>query len=321
VNGEARPAGPVHTPVSDAEGRHPLAGAALVVVAAALWATFGPLARLLYAQGFTPLELASIRTWIALAGATAFALITQVSLRIPIRAVPFFIIYGVISFGAFEAVLLLCLERVSVPVAISLLYTSPVFVLGLARVLLGERVPASRRVAVPISLVGVVLVTGAAGALFMGQATIPFAGLAFGLTSGFLYALFTVLGRIAIGHAPPVTSLFWCFLFAAIALALIVEPVRPVLRQPAALPQLLALGLVTTLLPYMLFLRALRLMSAGAASLLACTEPLFAAAFAAVLLGERVSLLQGAGMMCIVGAALIVARPVARPRPVRLDTS
>jgi len=287
-------------------------------MAAAFWATFGPLARLLYDRGFTPLELASVRTWIALAGAGALALATRASLRIAWRDVPFFMFYGVIAFGAFEVALLLCIERVSVPVAISLLYTSPVFVLGLARIAFGESIPSSRRIALPLSIGGVILVTGAAGALFTAQSTIPAAGLGFGLAAGFLYALFTVLGRVAIARTSPATSLFWCFLFAAIALAFIADPIRPVLRQPDALPLLLALGLVTTLLPYSLYLRALRLLSAGTASLLACTEPIFAAAFAAALLDERVSPLQGLGMACIVGAALLVARPPRRPQPIRL---
>lgn len=287
-------------------GRRSLGGAALVVSAAACWATFGPLARRLYDFDFRPLELASIRTWIALVGALLLARATGTSLRIERDDVVFFVLYGVLGFAAFEWLLLEAFRVVPVAIAVSLLYTAPVFVVLIARVIWQERITRGKQLALVFSLAGVVLVTGAAGALARGQTALPPAGVVFGLAAGFGYALYTVFGRSAVRRTTPVATLFWSFLFAGLVLALVAEPVRPTLRAPAALPWLLALGLLTTLLPYALFLRALRTVPAGTASLLACTEPVFATVLAAIFLGERLAMPQIAGMTLIVGAAALL---------------
>jgi drug/metabolite transporter (DMT)-like permease len=294
-----------------------------------MWATFGPLARLLYQRGYTAIELASVRTWIALLGAGLAALLFRrveapvernattapptttaagARLRIRMRDVPFFAAYGIIVFAGFEVLLLASLERVSVPVAVSLLYTSPLFVLILARIIFHEPVSRAKLLALPLSLTGVLLVSGAAGILISGQATISVPGIALGLAAGFGYALYTLFGRAAVARADPITSVFWTFLFAALVLALFADPVTPVLRDPGALPLLVALGLVPTLFAYILYLRALRTITAGTASMLACSEPLFAAVFAFVLLDERLDFRQGTGMALIVLAAIVISR-------------
>jgi drug/metabolite transporter, DME family len=288
-------------------GRRPFEGAALVVSAAAMWATFGTMARLLYARGFTAMELASVRTWIALIGAAAIAIATRERLRVPVRSIPFFAAYGILGFAAFEVLLLLSLQYVSVPVAISFLYTAPVFVLILARVLYAEPVTPLKIAALLLSISGVVFVSGAAGIVLHGQATIPAAGLWLGLGAGAGYALYTLFGRAAASRATPLASVFWSFLFAALALAAVQEPVGPLLRDPGSVPLLLALGIVPTLLPYLLFLRALRTVPAGTASMLACSEPLFAAFIAMIVVGDRMTAMQAAGMTLIVAASVLLA--------------
>jgi inner membrane transporter RhtA len=71
---------------------------------------------------------------------------------------------------------------------------------------------------------------------------------------------------------------------------------------------LIGLGVVPTLLPYALYLAALRHLRASTAAMLASIEPVIAAAYAAVLLGERMDGLQIAGMLLVVCAAVLLAR-------------
>lgn len=293
-------------------GRRPIGGVALVVSAASLWATFGPIARLLYDRGFSPFELASVRTWVGLAAAGIVAIISRTPLRIPRRDIAFFAAYGIVGFAAFETLLLASFRHVTIPVAISLLYTAPAFVLVLSHFLFAERITAGKKVALPLSLAGVLLVSGAAGALVETGTSIPLPGLLFGLGAGFGYALYTLFGRASVSRTHPLTAVFWSFLFAAIALTFLAGPVGPLVRDAGALPWFIALGIVPTLLPYLLYLRALRSVQPGTAAMLACIEPLVAAILAALVLGERLTAMQTLGMAAIVGAAVILVAPTGR---------
>jgi len=299
---------PAPSPNGASEGRRPAGGAALIISAAALWATFGPIARLLYARGYSAIELASVRTWIGVAGAALTALVLKVPLRVRPRDLPFFAAYGVIGFAAFEVLLLAALRYVTVPVAISLLYTAPAWVLLLSRFVFGEPITKTKRAALPLSLAGVILVSGALASRAVLAVSISTTGLVLGLAAGFGYGLYTLFGRVAVRKAHPVASVFWSFLFAALALTVLTEPVGPLLRSVRALPLLLALGVMPTLVPYLLYLKALRTVQPGTAAMLACTEPLFAAILAALVLGEGLTVLQAAGMALIVGAAALLAR-------------
>lgn len=250
-----------------------------------------------------------MRTWIGVAGALMAALVMREPLRIRRSDIPFFVAYGIVGFAAFETLLLAAFVHVTVPVAISLLYTAPAFVLLMSHRLFDERITRAKQLALPLVLVGVVLVSGAYGRIAGGDPGLSPAGLVYGLGAGFGYALYTLFGRASTDRATPVTAVFWSFLFAAMALTVLAEPVGPIVRDPGALPWLLALGIVPTLLPYLLYLRALKSVPAGTAAMLACAEPLVAALLAAAFLGERVRGVQGLGMMLIVVAAVVLVAP------------
>ncbi len=301
-------------PVTDAPagGHRALAGALLVVAAAALWATFGIFAKRLYAAGFTPLELASVRTFVAFFAVLVFAIAVRAPLRVTRGNLVFLAAYGIVGFALFEVVFLAALEDLPVTVGAALLYTAPAFVVLIARFTLAEPVDAGRLAALALVLVGVVLVTGAARTLAGEGSTLPVRGIVLGLGAGLSYAIYTVFSKAAMQRTSPLVALVWSFGAASLVLAVLAPPFEPLARQPAALPLLIGLGLVPTLLPYALFLRALRWLRASAASMIASVEPVIAAALAVLLLGERPLPEQGIGILCIVVAAALTERKAAR---------
>ncbi|MEX0907438.1 MAG: DMT family transporter, partial [Gemmatimonadota bacterium] len=238
-------------------------GAALVLLAASLWATFGLFAKVLFAAGFEPLELASVRTSI---GFLAVLLVAAPRLlrtherggvRVPRRALLLFTAYGVFGFAVFELVFFAALERTTVSIAVALLYTAPAFVVIISALVWHERVGAHRLVALALVLAGVLLVTGAASPVFRGDASLSPAALLLGLGSGVGYAAYTLFSKLATERYGPLASLFWSFGFAAAVLAVIAPPIAPFLRIPGHALLLIALSIVPTVLPYALFLVAL----------------------------------------------------------------
>ena len=281
-------------------------GAGLVLGAACLWATFGLFTRELYGRGFSPLELASIRAAVGLAGAAIIGFARGPRrLAIPPRALLFFAAYGVFGFALFEYIFFEVLSRASVAVAVALLYTAPAFVLIYSRLVLHEHVQPWKWTSLLLVLAGVVMVTGA---LESSLDALPAAALVLGIASGIAYAAYTLMSKHATQTYDPVRSIFWSFLFATLAFALVAPPVAPALRSPDSIPLLIALGIVPTLVPYGLYLVGLRYMRASTASMLASVEPVVAAMLAAVFLHESLTPLRLGGVVCIVAAAALLAR-------------
>jgi drug/metabolite transporter, DME family len=290
---------------------HPLLGAAFVLCAACLWATFGIFAKFLYEGGFEPLELASVRAAVAFAGIALFALLRRASVRVPVRSLPFFAGYGILGFAFFELVFFAALERTTVSIAVALLYTAPAFVVVMSALLWRERIGPLKLFSLMLVLGGVLLVTGAAGSLVRGAATLPATALLLGLGSGLGYAFYTLFSKVATERHGPLRSLFWSFAFATLGLGVLADPVTPFVRSPSYALLLIALGIVPTILPYAFYLAALRDLRASTAAMLASLEPGVAAILAALLLGERMDLLQGAGLTLVVVAAILLARQAA----------
>ncbi|HSK20041.1 MAG TPA: DMT family transporter [Longimicrobiales bacterium] len=287
----------------------PVVGAALVLSAASLWATFGIFAKYLYQAGLEPLEVASARAGVAFAAVLLIALARRLrGVRVPLRSMPFFAAYGIAGFALFGLLFLAALQRTTVSIAVALLYTAPAFVVLMSVVLWRERFGRLRMISLGLALTGVMLVTGAAQAVLRGTAALPFPALLFGLGSGLGYALYTLFSKVASERYGPVASVFWSFAFAAASLGILASPVTPFLRAPDQAVLLIGLGIVPTLLPYALYITALKHLRASTAAMLASIEPGIAALLAAVLLGERLEALQMIGMGLVVCAAVLLAR-------------
>lgn len=293
------------------ERKRPVVGAALVLSAASLWATFGIFARYLYAAGLEPLELASTRAAVGLAGISLAAVLRMRrgnSVRVPLRSLPFLAAYGVLGFALFGLLFLAALERTSVSIGVALLYTAPAFVVIISALLWRERLGALRLLSLVLALTGVTLVTGAAGAVMRGTAAVPAPALLLGIGAGAGYALYTLFSKVATERYGPLASLFWSFAFAAAALGALASPLRAFQHAPDQILLLIGLGVVPTLLPYALYLTALRHLRASTAAMLACIEPAVAAVLAALLLDEGMSAMQIIGMALVVSAAVLLAR-------------
>ncbi|MEP6996455.1 MAG: DMT family transporter [Betaproteobacteria bacterium] len=136
-------------------------------------------------------------------------------------------------------------------------------------------------------------------------------GLAWGLVSGFSFALLAVVNRALAARHAPGTIAFWQNVCAALCLApaVVLTPALPGARDVALL---LVLGVVCTALAHTLFIRSMRRLSAHTASVVAALEPVYGIALAAVLLDEVPDLRTVLGAVLIVGAVLAASARAAR---------
>jgi drug/metabolite transporter (DMT)-like permease len=137
-------------------------------------------------------------------------------------------------------------------------------------------------------------------------------GIAWGVVSGFTFALLAVGNRSLAARHPAATIALWQNVFAAACLLplALLSGARPDAREALLL---IVLGVACTALAHTLFIGSLRTLSAHTASVVTTLEPVYGIALAFLLLGETPDARTLAGAVLIVGAALWATRAARSP--------
>jgi len=298
-----------------------------VVAAGACWALAAVLASYAFDRGVPPVRLAEARVAVALVALAPFLAWRRPDLlRPPPGTWPVLATFGA-CVAAVNLSYYLAIDRLPVGVAVALQYTGPAILLAATALLLRDRAaggPAGGDpgrlawTAAGLTLAGAVLVSRALEGL--GALELP--GLAAGLASAVLFAAYLLAAeRAGRRGVEPATTLLWGFLVAVAIWAVAVPwwswPLSA-LGDPGVAAAVLGVGLVGTLLPFALAVGAVRVISAATAGIAATSEPVFAAGFAWLLLGQHLTPGQLAGGALVVAgvvlAQLAAARGASRPR-------
>jgi drug/metabolite transporter (DMT)-like permease len=214
--------------------------------------------------------------------------------------------------GAFLAVDLIlwahAIADVGAGVATVLGNLQVLFVAGLAWLLWHERPSRAVLLALPVVMLGVVLVSGLIGGHATGQ--YPLAGIGYGVGTSVAYAGYLLILRrssAASAHvAGPVADATAGSAVAALAFGLVVgglelHPLWPTIGW------LTALALLSQTAGWLLITSSLPRLPAAVSSLMLLLQPAASLALAAVILGQQPTLLQIAGAILTCGGALIAS--------------
>lgn len=273
-----------------------------IIAAAALWGIIGIFGKRLNAFGFDVLQIVSVRAIFSAVIILFFLLIKDKRLlRIELRDSKYFLGTGIISFTFFNWCYFIAINKTSLAVAAILLYTAPAFVMVFSSLLFKEKLTKRKLAALALTFVGCFLV-----AAFVEDAagSISAAGIVAGLGSGLGYALYSIFGRYALDKYDPFTVTFYTFVFASLSL-IPISDIRGMLRLLAgadALFYALALSMLSTVLPFLLYTKGLSRLESGRASIIATLEPVVASIMGIVLFGEPVTIYKCAGILVVVFA-------------------
>lgn len=184
-------------------------------------------------------------------------------------------------------------------------YFQPTLVILLSPLLFRERLSRRKLICAVLAVLGMVLVSGAAGqgGLRAGQ----FRGVVFGLGAACLYATVVILNK-KIVDVDPYERTIVELLSAALAMLpylFLTEKFEAVRLDGAMIGWLLLVGVVYTGLVYALYFGSLERLRAQSIAILSYLDPVVALLVSAVVLGER---LTGPGLLgaaLILGAALV----------------
>lgn len=306
-------------------------GYVLVVVAATSWAAGGLLAKWL----FSPLD-ATTATWLvappglemepsALSALRALfaaailmgwlALRDRRSLAVKMPQLPFLAVFGVVGLAMVHFAYFQAISHTNVATAILLEYLAPVIVLLISVIFLGERVTWSLPVGVILSVAGCAMFVGAIGG--DGLVVSP-EGIAWGLAAAVFFSAYSLMGEWGSTRFSSWTLLAYGLTFAALFWLAYLGPtsVLEPLSNSTVLASVLAMAVVSTIIPFGAFLVALRYIDPTRALVTSTLEPVIAGVFAFLLFGESFSASQLLGGVLVLCAILVVQRPVAPHEPI-----
>ena len=277
-----------------------------VVAAASIWGTLGLFAKILYAQGVSFEALVAVRASVGWVAVMAFVLATgkAKSLRVSGRDLAFLAPLGLVGIGFFYLLYFFTVGESTVGTAAILLYSSPAFVVVLARLFLREALNAAKVLALSLTAGGIFLV---AGAYDPSNLEVTPTVLLTGLLSGLTYGLYSIFGRPLTGHLSPSIILSYALFFGSL---LLVAAALPTLDTLAGLPAssyalLFMLAVVHTTLGFALYTFGLARLGAGRAAIVATVEPVVAGVLGTALLGEAFTAPKLVGALLVIsGAAL-----------------
>src|ERR687890_96546 len=198
-------------------------GVLAVAAAAIMWGTLGIFAKILYAQGVSFEALVAFRASVGWAAVLLFVLATggARTLRVSGRDLAFLVPLGLVGIGLFYLLYFYTVRESTVGTAAILLYSSPAFVVVLARLFLNEALNAAKVLALFLTIGGVFLV---AGAYDPANLEVTPTVLLTGLLSGLTYGLYSIFGRPVTGHLSPAVILSYALIFGSLLLVVAALP-------------------------------------------------------------------------------------------------
>jgi drug/metabolite transporter, DME family len=284
-----------------------------VVLAALFWGLSGGVGGLLMAQGWDPFVVSFYRGAIGLLLFVGWLVIRPQGSGLAQPRLWFWSVLAGVGVAGNFSFYFVSIAEGSVAVAVTLMYSAPVFVYLVSFALRLERATPLKAVAIVMVMLGIVLLTGIYD-VAAGRVT-P-VGVGAGLLAGLSYALFIFGFKYATPHGSPQAILVIAFVTLACILAGMGDTTQTIrVLHSSQWPLFVALGVLGAGLSFILYLRGLRHTAPAVASIVAMVEPVTASLFGVWVLGESLAGLQtlGMGLILVTVTALSLQSNVRPP--------
>ena len=282
-----------------------------VFLAGALWGCIGP-----FMQGMTNLGAGSGLISLMRQGFGTLMMIPVVlvacrgvkALKVDRKSLFVLMLMGLFSEAVFNLCYSSAVARVGVAAAAVLLYTAPIFVMILSRILYAEAITSRKVLAIVLNLAGCMLTV--TNGEFSGE-NLVFSGIVFGVLAGFFYATITIFGKYVSGSVNPYVTCFYNFLFGTSFLVLFTRPWTMDFSMFDAKFCLLGagIGLFGTVLPYIFYMTGLtRPVEASKVPVVASVETVVAAILGVILFQEAVGPAKILGILLVFASVVVINR-------------
>jgi len=294
-------------------------GAVLCILSAASFGSTPILGKLAYASGLTLTKMLSLRFGGAALTLFAYLALFQRRTIYPGRRRSMLLFFiGAVGYTGNSALFFSALERIPASLASPMFFIYPVFV-ALSMWMI-TRNPLARRewVAIAMAVIGVFCAAGVNLSNITGYFdAVSGLGVAMVLVSSVFYTAYVISSDRLTREVGAWVSTAWISAGAAVSFGLAgwITGKLDFDLSPTDVWILLGMIVLNTILPLGTFLAGMARIGPTAASLLSTLEPVFTVLLALAFLGERLTLLQGAGIGLVLAAAILLTFSQRRQNP------
>lgn len=276
-----------------------------IILGASFWGLISIFVQKLYSFGFNSLEIVTLRVSTAAVLMVIYIIFSDMSVfKIKLKDSPFFIGTGVLSIVFFSWCYFSAIKIIPVSVAVILLYTAPAFVAILSRIIFKELLTKRKIIALLLTFMGIILIVGWPQA----GGKVSFIGLLLGLGSGFGYSLYSIFGKAALNNYSSKTITTYSFVFASIFMIPLSKlwTKSHLFKDETVWLYIIGLGLIPTVLAYILYTIGLSKIESSKASITATVEPLVATGVGVIIYNEVLTLRHLGGMVLVIMAIILI---------------
>jgi len=276
-----------------------------IIVGASFWGLISIFVQGLYSFGFNSLDIVTLRVSTAAVLMVVYIIFTDKSVfKIKLKDIPFFIGTGVLSIVFFSWCYFSAIKIIPVSVAVILLYTAPAFVAILSRIIFKELLTKRKVIALLLTFMGIILIVGWPQA----DGKVSFLGLLLGLGSGFGYSLYSIFGKAALDNYSSKTITTYSFILASVFMLPLSKlwTKSHLFQDEIVWLYIIGLGLIPTVLAYILYTIGLSKIESSKASITATVEPLVATGVGVIIYNEVLTLRHLGGMVLVIMAIILI---------------
>ena len=280
-------------------------GLSAAVAAATLWAIAGVIGKMLMTGGLSPAQLVFYRSAVGSALLLIVLFFRNRSLlRIALHDLPFLISLGVLGLALTQYTYYGAIQSMNVGLAILLEYLAPLWILLFERLWLKQPLSLVKILALLLALLGISMVSVQTA----WDARVSAYGLFLGIASGVCFATYGLMSQRALKSYREITVLFYSLLFTALFWRLVTSNYWTSFQRldDSQIGLILYVAIFGTVVPFFLFVFALKHLEASQVGIASTLEPVVAAVIAWIHLGERLTRLQMAGGFFVLSAIAVL---------------
>ncbi len=277
-------------------------GTILALISASTFGTEAIIVKILYSFGINTMTLLTFRFTFAIIFLWFFVIYKKESFSIPKNNLKKILFVGIFIFPLTSAFLVYSFNFVPAPVAIMCLYTYPVFVTIWSVFFLQERLTRQKIISLLIALLGLILVIG------IPSGRILAVGIVFALLAALINSFVVIFNSKIVRNVEPIVVNVYYLTCSAITYILIgfLSGKLSININLVELIYLIILAVLSTVIPHISLLKALKLTEASKVSITGMIEPVVTTLLAGLILNEFLTGIQiVGGLMILFGVGLL----------------
>ncbi|NCC16976.1 MAG: EamA family transporter [Clostridia bacterium] len=280
--------------------------ALLVVLSSIIWATGGPIIKILLDHGLTENEIFFSKALFCAVSIVVFDMLfrKKISKIKSKKDLLLLLICGVVGYLFYGMFYGYAVRRIPISVAVILVYMAPALVTLYSAVFFKEKLTGMKKICLFLIMLGCVLVTGVFNE---GLGKLSLAGVLWGLASGICFAVYSITSSVLMKKYDAWTVTTYNFIFSLAAISFMVDipqAIGKVFADRTLLLTCIYFAVFCGTISNLVYVKAMEYIPASTAAMITTIEPTATCMIGFIFFKEEINLLKMIGVVLIVAAVI-----------------